>query len=75
MFESIWEFLRDSENRSVLGWAAGGICVLAAGLLKVFASGKKRGDITTTDSSITIVGKVTGSEVRTGSTRSQREKK
>jgi hypothetical protein len=36
MLASIWAFLQDASNRSVLGWIAGGVVVVAGGIWAVF---------------------------------------
>jgi hypothetical protein len=44
MLSSIWDFLKDPDNRAIISWVGGGIAVVAAGIWAVIKFVAKNGD-------------------------------
>jgi hypothetical protein len=44
MLSSIWDFLKDPNNRTIISWVGGGIAAVAAGIWAVIKFMAKKGD-------------------------------
>ena len=73
--QKLWSFLSDKDNREVLGWAGGGLVVVAAGLWAVItyvfppgttSASKASAGVEANCSSVAVGGSVTGSVVTAG---------
>ena len=70
---SIWEFVKDPDNRVVLSWIGGGIAALAAGIWAVVKYMTKNGDhksskpsVSADRGSVAAGGDIKGSEINIG---------
>ncbi|MGB9367108.1 MAG: hypothetical protein WCE79_13960 [Xanthobacteraceae bacterium] len=73
----LWSFIRQKSNREILGWAGGGLVVLATGLWVAFTyafpPSKSSSGVSADCSSVAIGGNVTGVVTAGGSTDCSRK--
>jgi hypothetical protein len=77
--QNLWSFLSNKDNREVLGWAGGGLVVVAAGLWAVIvyvfppvatSASKASSGVEANCGSVAVGGNVSGSVVTTGNATS-----
>ncbi|HWX85797.1 MAG TPA: hypothetical protein VNZ48_19525 [Xanthobacteraceae bacterium] len=83
MFNKIWSFLLDENNREMLSWVGGSIVAVAGGLwavVKFYSS--KGGDkdkrpptVSATQGGVAIGGSVTNTDINTGAGKTAEKKK
>jgi hypothetical protein len=73
----LWSFIKQEENRKILGWMGGGLAVAVAGLwtaVVYFSTSPQKPSIEASCGSIGIGGSVTGATITAGNTGNCPEK-
>jgi hypothetical protein len=70
MLDTLWTFLKDPDNRDVLGWIGGGIVVVVGGLwaaVKFLSKKEHQASVQAINGGVAAGGDMIGNQINTGS--------